>query len=791
VDPSESLRLQSSEVGSNAAAAASLEPGAAFAARVRLYVERMWVADLQGGEREVEVPVLSLLFDYAGTEIRAADRRERFFVAQGSGVAMVERDRASERRAQCLLESFGAVELGCAEGYCPPLDSEADYLVHPDGNVHAWCSFSAYAAPQLRALGWDVQVAEDYPYRVVAEDVPWYAGLEGRRGEEEEDWFSLELGIEVEGQRVNLLPALVELIDECSDADSLEALLRMPTRFRVLPIGEGRFLPVPPERLRSLLKVVVELYRGERLESGAFCLPGSRTAMVADLDAAFASTGSELTWFGDQSAYGRGRSLAGPPHATPPVTRGLQAGLRPYQAEGVAWLQHLREHDAGGVLADDMGLGKTLQTIAQLVVEVESGRAREPSLVVAPKSLIGNWQRELARFAPSLRVCTLSGARRAERFAEVGRAHVVLTTYQLLVRDHKELNSRQFYYLILDEAQAIKNPKSQAAGATKAIPARHRLCLSGTPVENHLGELWALFDFLMPGFLGDSERFRVKYRNPIERGDNQGVLDSLRHVVAPFILRRMKEHVAPELPPKTEIVRPVDLEGAQRDLYESIRVAAHSEVRTLIRKKGVAGAAIQILDALMKLRQVCCDPRLVPSPAAREVGESAKYEQFFSLLETQLAQGRKVLVFSQFARMLGLLGQGLKERGIPFAELTGMTEDRQKAVDTFQQGQVDVFLISLKAGGTGLNLTRADTVIHYDPWWNSAAQAQATDRAHRIGQTRPVFVYQLIVSGSVEERMLRLQQRKAELARNLLGGPGLGENLSESDLEDLFAPLPD
>jgi SNF2 family DNA or RNA helicase len=310
-------------------------------------------------------------------------------------------------------------------------------------------------------------------------------------------------------------------------------------------------------------------------------------------------------------------------------------------------------------------------------------------------------------------------------------------------------------------------------------------------VENHLGELWALFDFLMPGFLGNSERFRVKYRHPIERGDNQDVLDSLRHVVAPFILRRMKEHVAPELPPKTEIVRPVDLDGAQRDLYESIRVAAHSEVRTLIRKKGVAGAAIQILDALMKLRQVCCDPRLVPSPAAREVTESAKYEQFFSLLEAQLAQGRKVLVFSQFARMLGLLGRGLNERGIPFAELTGMTEDRQKAVDAFQQGQVDVFLISLKAGGTGLNLTRADTVIHYDPWWNSAAQAQATDRAHRIGQTRPVFVYQLIVSGSVEERMLRLQQRKAELARNLLGGPGLGENLSESDLEDLFAPLPD
>ncbi|MGC4089794.1 MAG: DEAD/DEAH box helicase [Polyangiaceae bacterium] len=764
-----------------------------FTPRLELTTERMWLADAEGEEREAEVPVLCLTFDYAGTEIRASDRRERFFVAQNGGLALVARDRAGESRAQCLLESFGAVELSCAEGYCPALDSTADYLVHADGNVHAFCSFTAYAVPQLRALGWKVEIAEGYPYRVVSDQAAWYAGLEAGDDDEAQgnDWFSLELGVEIDGRHVNLLPALVELLDDCSDADGLESLLRMPTRFRVLPVGDGQYLPVPPERLRSLLRVVLELYRGDRLESGAFCVPGSRGAVVADLDAAFASTGSELSWRGDLDAYARGRSLAAPPPAAPRPTRGLKAALRPYQAEGVAWLQHLREHEAGGILADDMGLGKTLQTIAHLVVEKEAGRMQRPSLVVVPKSLLGNWQRELARFAPDLRVCSLAGSRRSERLKDVEHSDVVITTYPLLVRDAAQLTPREFHYLILDEAQAIKNPKSQSCGAVKSLQAEHRLCLTGTPVENHLGELWSLFDFLMPGFLGDAERFRVKYRTPIERSGNQAVLESLRHVVAPFILRRMKEHVATELPPKTQIVRPVELEGDQRDLYESIRVAAHGEVRNLIRKKGIAGSTILILDALMKLRQVCCDPRLVSSSTAGEVEASAKYQLFFELLERQLAEGRRILVFSQFTRMLALLSEGLRQRGIDFVEITGATQNRQRAVDRFQQGEVDVFLISLKAGGTGLNLTRADTVIHYDPWWNAAAQSQATDRAYRIGQTCPVFVYDLIVAGSVEERMLRLQQKKSELSRTLLGGPGGGAALSEDDVEDLFAPLAD
>ena len=758
---------------------------------VRLFVERMSVEqaddDAHGGYAEVDVPVLALSFEYAGTRIRASDRRKQFFVGQGGGLARVERDASGEARAQCLLEGFGAVEVECATAYAADLDSQADYIVQVGGNVHTLCSFTAYALPQLESLGFKIEIAADYPYQVVSPDVPWYATVDADDGRS--DWFSLELGIEIEGKRVNLVPALLELLEECSDASSLEALLRMPARFRVVPVGENRYLPVPPERLRSVLQVLLELYRGEELANGALGFPGSRAASVAKLDVALDGAAA-LLWGGDTDVRKRGRALGRGSHPKVETkATGLTATLRPYQQEGLDWLQHLVACDVGGVLADDMGLGKTLQTIAHLSAEKASGRMQEPNLVLMPTSLIGNWQRELKKFAPHLRVVVLHGNKRDARRSEVAQADVVLTTYPLVLRDLEHFRDREFHLLILDEAQAIKNPRSQINKAVGALSARHRLCLSGTPVENNLEELWSLFDFLMPGFLGDAHRFRTAFRHPIEREGNAQKLEALRNAVAPFILRRMKETVAKDLPPKTELVRPVELGGDQRELYESIRAAAHSEVRSAIKKKGIPGSAIAILDALMKLRQVCCDPRLISTPSARAVTGSAKYSLFFELLTTQLEQGRRVLVFSQFTRMLALLSEGLKARKIRTLELTGSTQDRQKVVDEFEARQADVFLISLKAGGTGLNLTSADTVIHYDPWWNAAAQSQATDRAYRIGQTRPVFVYNLIVAGSVEERMLRLQQKKQQLAATLLGSGGVPSRLTESDLEDLFAPL--
>jgi SNF2 family DNA or RNA helicase len=368
-------------------------------------------------------------------------------------------------------------------------------------------------------------------------------------------------------------------------------------------------------------------------------------------------------------------------------------------------------------------------------------------------------------------------------------ADVVITSYPLLLRDRASFVGMRFHGLVADEAQALKNVRSQIHQAVKSLDADHRICLTGTPIENNLDELWALFDLLVPGLLGDIATFRGVFRQPIERDGNATRLEALRDRIAPYVLRRLKDQVATELPAKTEIVRTIELHGPQRDLYESIRMAGHSLVRKAVRERGIKGATIDILGALMKLRQVCCDPRLVRVSAAREVAESAKLTATVEMIEQMRAQGRRILVFSQFATMLGLVAHELDERKIPFTVLTGATQDRERVVDTFQSGRVDVFLISLKAGGTGLNLTRADTVIHYDPWWNPAAQNQATDRAHRIGQQRPVFVYKMIVAGSVEERMLHLQRRKQSLADALLSAPGTATTWTEHDVDDLFAPL--
>jgi len=448
------------------------------------------------------------------------------------------------------------------------------------------------------------------------------------------------------------------------------------------------------------------------------------------------------------------------------------------------------------VLADDMGLGKTIQSLAHLLVEQASGRADLPSLVIAPTSLMFNWKREAERFARSLKVLLLHGSERHGRFASIAEHDLVLTTYPLLPRDLDQLLAHDWHLLILDEAQAIKNPRSKAAQAARALNARHRLCLTGTPLENHLGELWSLLDFLMPDMLGDERRFRRLFRNPIERHGDDARSEQLRRRIAPFLLRRTKEAVATELPPKTEILREVPLASDQRDLYETLRLALHEKVRAEVERKGMAQSGIIILDALLKLRQVCCDPRLVSLESARKVKGSAKLELLMTLLPELLDEGRRVLLFSQFTSMLALIETELDKLGMRekqhFVKLTGRTRNRAAPVDAFQAGEVPLFLISLKAGGSGLNLTAADTVIHYDPWWNPAAERQATDRAHRIGQDKPVFVYKLLTEGTVEQRVAELQARKQALADAMLAGGGASAgSLTHDDLELLFAPLGD
>jgi superfamily II DNA or RNA helicase len=738
-----------------------------------LFGETLFVED-DKGEHETLAGVMTLEFDYEGVRVRPTGDTDDLGIERNSG---------AEDRAQRILESFGAVELSCVTSCTPPLDSEANYLVSLSESTHAGCSFAAYAIPELRSQGFDVVLDASYPFPVVATaEAPWYAVVEP---DQRLDWFGVEFGIEVDGRPLNLVPALLELLESVAEGESFDALAHCPTRFRAVPTGDGRYVVVPWERLSRILRVLADLYPKDG--EPRLSLDRAQWMGLADLDQAFTEGGGQIDWRGDVAWVERAKSVQrGPTFSPQPAA--LKATLRPYQHEGLMWLEHLRDNEVAGVLADDMGLGKTLQTIALLAREKEARRTELPSLIVGPTSLVGNWKRELEKFAPHIRALVFTGHKRHTLWSRFDQAEVVITSYPILIRDLPKLQERKYHYIIADEAQAIKNPRSQASTSLRALESRHRLAISGTPVENNLDELWSLFEFTMPGLLGTAEQFRKHFRDPIERAGNEETLVSLRGRVAPFILRRLKESVAKDLPPKTELVRAVDLDGDQRDLYESIRVAAHGEVRSAIAEKGIAGSAVTILQALTQLRQVCCDPRLVGVESARDVERSAKYDFFFELLEAQLGEGRRVLVFSQFARMLALLGEGMRERSIKHVVLTGSTPNRQKVVDTFESKRADVFLISLKAGGTGLNLVSADTVIHYDPWWNAAAQMQATDRAYRIGQTRPVFVYNLIAAASVEERMLALQRRKRYLADTLLGAPSSAQ-FSLSDVEDLFAPL--
>jgi SNF2 family DNA or RNA helicase len=473
--------------------------------------------------------------------------------------------------------------------------------------------------------------------------------------------------------------------------------------------------------------------------------------------------------------------LAAPAH--------FPATLRPYQEYGLGWLQFLRRHGLGGILADDMGLGKTVQTLAHLVIEKQQGRLRKSSLIVAPVSVLGNWQQEIHRFAPELTLLVLHGAKRKERFGSVGAVDVVLIGYPLLLVDGDMLLECDFGFVILDEAQTIKNPQAKISQVAQALRAEHRLCLSGTPMENHLGDLWSLFHFVQPGLLGERRHFQRLYRTPIENGGDIKRAAALSRRVKPFLLRRTKDAVAQDLPPKVQIVAAIELDERQRDFYDGIRLGQHRRVREAIEQQGLARSQLTVLNALLKLRQACCDPRLVDADAPTQLIPSAKLDWLSTALPELIAEGRRILLFSQFTSMLSLIETRMNELSIPYCLLTGETPHRSELVERFQAGGIPLFLISLKAGGTGLNLTAADTIIHYDPWWNPAVEAQATDRAHRIGQDKTVFVYKLIAQGTVEEKIMQLQADKHTLVTQLYTETNASApQLSSADLESLFAP---
>jgi SNF2 family DNA or RNA helicase len=480
---------------------------------------------------------------------------------------------------------------------------------------------------------------------------------------------------------------------------------------------------------------------------------------------------------------------------TVPVPEGLNATLRTYQHQGLNWLQFLREYQLNGILADDMGLGKTIQTLAHLLIEKQQGRLTKPVLIVAPTSVIFNWANEIEKFTPQLSYRVLHGSKRQQHFdcfeGHENQVDIIITSYALITKDLALYSQQKFYYLVLDEAHYIKNTKTKLYQAFLTLKAQHKLCLTGTPMENHLGEFWAQFNFLLPGFLGGQRQFTKLFRTPIEKHGEQERKQLLNQRIKPFILRRTKDKIATELPPKTEIIQKLRIEGQQAELYESVRLAMDSRLKDIIADKGLKRSQIEVLDALLKLRQVCNHPKLLSLEGAKKVNQSAKLDYLMETLPEQIAEGRKILIFSQFTSMLALIEDELVAEGIDFVKLTGSTTNRQAVVDKFQEGEVPVFLISLRAGGVGLNLTAADTVIHFDPWWNPAVENQATDRAYRIGQDKPVFVYKYIIENSIEEKIQKIQQNKAELAKALLSEEVSDNKLSLTDdiLGSLLAPL--
>ena len=638
---------------------------------------------------------------------------------------------------------------------------------------------AAAARPQA---GWrsDYTIVADEEV-LNADEMEWYSEI----NEDGQDFFSYQLGILIDNKPVSIVPLVVDLIDRIQ----FESLDQIPdNRLIKLPFAKNKVLQIAMGRLKPLLRLILQYWTKNTTIEPNLKMSRYQLVLIQEVEQSIVAVASR--WKGTAELQKQLQQLtAGHELPSISVPKGLDASLRDYQLQGLNWLQSLRKYQFGGVLADDMGLGKTIQTLAHLQYEKEQGHLKTASLILAPTSLVWNWYDEAKRFTPDLKVLVFHGSLRHQD--DFDDYDLVISTYGLIQRDKARFLDYSFYYLILDEAQLIKNARTKTTLIVQQLQGKHRLCLTGTPLENHLGELWSLFHFLMPGLLGNSKQFRQTFRIPIEKNADLEKRELLVRRISPFMLRRTKNQVASELPHKTEMTRMLELSGAQRDLYEAIRLSMEKKVREAIAKQGLGKSHILLLDALLKLRQVCCDPRLLSMPeAVLAHGSSVKLDSLMDLLDNLMEEGRHVLVFSQFTSMLRLIEQRLQEKQYSYLQLTGQTKNRQQVVQDFQAGKAPIFLISLKAGGTGLNLTRADTVIHYDPWWNPAVEEQATDRSHRIGQENPVFVYKLISSGTVEEAILNMQAKKRQLFDGVLSAtPGNNLSLSEADIEQFFAPL--
>jgi superfamily II DNA or RNA helicase len=690
---------------------------------------------IRGAGRQPDGNRLSaeLLFDYQGRVLAALDKSSGFYVA--SERRFLRRDTASEQAASNLLGQVG-VKFRPATYYEP---------------APVWDLASSKLPRIVRSLveaGWRVD-ADGKIFRK-----PGAFHMEVSSGV---DWFELHGGVAY-GETSAKLPEL------------LEALRRGDN---MVKLDDGSYGILPEDWMRR-----IGMLAGMGTpENGHLRF---RTSQVGLLDALLAAQpeiafDQKFACVRDELCRFKGVEAKAQP-------KGFTGKLRDYQCEGLGWMDFLRRFSFGGCLADDMGVGKTAQVLALLENRRELGEAG-PSLVVVPRSLVFNWKEEAERFTPKLRVLDYTGLNRsASAFSDYD---LVLTTYGTLRRDAARLKDIDFDYVVLDEAQAIKNANTESAKAVRLLRAKHRLALSGTPIENHLGELWSLFEFLNPGMLGASTVFKLT--SGANRAVDEDTSKLLAHSLRPFILRRTKAQVARELPPKTEQTIYCELEPTQRKLYNELRAHYRDALLARIETQGLAKSIIMVLEALLRLRQAACHPGLIDSKRSGE--PSAKLEALQEQIREVTGAGHKALVFSQFTSLLKIARERLDEQGIVYEYLDGKTRDRQARVERFQNDpDCKLFLVSLKAGGLGLNLTAAEYVFLLDPWWNPAVEAQAVDRAHRIGQTQAVFAYRLIARDTVEEKVLELQKTKRDLATAIIGEDNaLIRNLRREDLELLLS----
>jgi superfamily II DNA or RNA helicase len=635
----------------------------------------------------------------------------------------------------------------------------------------------------FETLGWRVEHAKNSLLNVQAVQSIQLSMVEDQHNN---DWFNVGMSVtDSQGKDHSLIDLLGDAIQHNPRLIDPAVLEKITDEGHLLVSMKGQpSLALPFKDIRPILLHLVDLFNRDQSD-GKLRVDRYDAMHLLDLQHHLG-----MPWQTSERLYQLAGKFRAGYQQHCPTPEGFQGELRGYQQQGLAWLQFLRETEHGGVLADDMGLGKTAQTLAHILLEKQAGRLEHPALIIAPTSLMQNWRNEAQKFTPELTVLTLHGANRNVDFDKIDSYDIVLSTYPLLSRDEEVLLQHRYHLLILDEAQNIKNPISKASQVARKLNATHRLCLTGTPMENHLGELWALFHFIMPGFLGSQEVFNKRFRNPIEKQGLTPPKNTLAGRIRPFMLRRLKTEVATELPAKTTIAINIDMTDAQKKLYEAVRATMQKNIQQHIAENGFKRSQIQILDALLKLRQVCCHPSLLKLDSTPKNITSAKYNQLLEMVSEMVEEGRRILIFSQFTSMLSLIEDGLNKLSIDFVKLTGQTKKRDAAIQAFQDGQVPVFLISLKAGGVGLNLTAADTVIHYDPWWNPAAEDQASDRAWRIGQDKPVFVYKLIMNHSIEEKILIMQQRKASLSQAVLSHDNEQSiKFSENELLQLFEPI--